>query len=116
MSGTASPLLSTLMAYITSSPSLLKFGPPAGSSSGIQLAASATVAASAPTGASFRNLDNRGPPAEERHCLLTASVLRLLAACVVAAGCLLALWPPPLALRARVSPGRRRRRSPGPRS
>ena len=43
MSSTASPSLSTLSVYFTSSPKLLKFGPPAGCSSGMQLATMVTV-------------------------------------------------------------------------
>jgi hypothetical protein len=43
MSSTASPLLSMLMVSFTSSPNLLKLGPPVGSSNGIQLATSVTV-------------------------------------------------------------------------
>ena len=43
MSSTASPLLSTLSVYFTSSPKLWKLGPPAGSSSGIQFPTRVTV-------------------------------------------------------------------------
>src|ERR1700737_3455832 len=42
-SATASPLVSTLTAYNTSSPNREKFGPPCGASNGIQLAISVTV-------------------------------------------------------------------------
>src|ERR1700694_6027617 len=42
-SATASPLVSTLTAYNTSSPNREKFGPPCGASNGIQFAISVTV-------------------------------------------------------------------------
>src|SRR5512132_1108963 len=93
MSSTASPSLSTLMVYFTSSPKLWKLGPPAGSSSGIQFpttvtgsceiarasrwldapdgarvpttATSANVAARPPTVMSLRNLDNCSSSGED---------------------------------------------------